>query len=162
MCLLRQVDSTCCQANLMPRGINGIVNIDKPAGMTSHDVVAVVRRISGESRVGHAGTLDPMATGVLLICMGQATRVVEYLTDHDKKYRARITLGVETDTFDATGQVIAEAPVNVMQDQIQAALDSMVGPLSQRPPAFSAIKVEGARLPEMVLAMSGVEAAPKN
>ncbi|MGE5265326.1 MAG: tRNA pseudouridine(55) synthase TruB, partial [Acidobacteriota bacterium] len=90
----------------MPRGMNGIFNVDKPAGMTSHDVVAVIRKISGESRVGHAGTLDPMATGVLLICIGQATRVAEYLTDHDKKYHARIRLGVETDTYDATGTLV--------------------------------------------------------
>ena len=86
--------------------MNGILNIDKPAGWTSHDVVAWVRRVLREKRVGHAGTLDPMATGVLLVCVGQATRVVEYLTAGQKVYRAEAQLGVTTDTYDADGEVI--------------------------------------------------------
>lgn len=139
----------------MASGINGILNIDKPAGMTSHDVVAAVRRASGESRVGHAGTLDPMATGVLLVCLGQATRVVEYLTDHDKKYRARVRLGIETDTYDATGQVVFERPVDVTLDQVTGALERFVGKLQQQPPAYSAIKKDG--VPLYKLARQGVE-----
>lgn len=139
----------------MARGINGIINVDKPAGMTSHDVVAVLRKISGESRVGHAGTLDPMATGVLLICMGQATRVAEYLTEHDKKYRARIRLGVETDTFDATGNIVSQQPVSVSREQLESALSSLVGKLAQQPPAFSAIKREG--VPLYKLARQGIQ-----
>lgn len=139
----------------MPRGMNGIFNIDKPAGMTSHDVVAVIRKASGETRVGHAGTLDPMATGVLLVCIGQATRVVEYLTDHDKKYRARIRLGIETDTYDATGTVIAERPVSATQEEVQSALGSLTGKLLQQPPAYSAIKQNG--VPLYKLARRGIE-----
>ncbi len=139
----------------MGRGINGILNIDKPAGMTSHDVVAIIRKASGESRVGHAGTLDPMATGVLLICIGQATRVVEFLTDHDKRYHARVHLGVETDTYDATGTVVAESPVSATGAQIEAALSSLSGKIAQQPPAFSAIKQNG--VPLYRLARQGIQ-----
>ena len=145
----------------MPRGItpvtsvNGILNINKPTGMTSHDVVAIVRKISGESRVGHAGTLDPMATGVLLVCIGQATRVAEYLTDHDKKYRARVRLGIETDTYDAKGAVVAEQEVHVSREQVEEALRGFVGKISQMPPAYSAIKQNG--VPLYKLARQGVE-----
>ena len=92
-------------------GLHGILNINKPAGWTSHDVVAWARRVLHEKRVGHAGTLDPMATGVLLVCVGQATRVAEYLTASQKVYRAEARLGVTTDTYDADGEVVATAPV---------------------------------------------------
>ncbi len=139
----------------MASGLNGIFNVDKPAGMTSHDVVATIRRASQSPRVGHAGTLDPLATGVLLICMGQATRISEYLADHDKKYRARIRLGIETDTYDAAGTVIAERPVDVGREQVEQALQGFVGKQSQRPPAYSAIKQEG--VPLYKLARQGVE-----
>ncbi len=139
----------------MPSGMNGIFNVNKPAGMTSHDVVAMIRRASQAPRVGHAGTLDPMATGVLLVCMGQATRIAEYLTDHDKQYRTRIRLGVETDTYDATGAVVAERPVSVTREQAELALQGFVGPLSQMPPAYSAIKQAG--VPLYKLARQGIE-----
>lgn len=145
----------------MPLGMNGIFNVDKPAGMTSHDVVAVVRKISGESRVGHAGTLDPMATGVLLICIGQATRVVEYLTDHDKKYHARIRLGVETDTYDATGTVVAEKQVSATKDQVEEALAGLSGRISQQPPAYSAIKQNGVPLYKLARQGIDVETEPR-
>lgn len=145
----------------MPLGMNGIFNVDKPAGMTSHDVVAVVRKISGESRVGHAGTLDPMATGVLLVCIGQATRVVEYLTDHDKKYHARIRLGIETDTYDATGTVVAEKQVSVTVDQIKEALAGFSGRISQHPPAYSAIKQNGVPLYKLARQGIDVETEPR-
>jgi tRNA pseudouridine55 synthase len=141
--------------------MNGIFNVDKPAGMTSHDVVAVVRKISGESRVGHAGTLDPMATGVLLICIGQATRVVEYLTEHDKKYHARIRLGVETDTYDATGTVVAEKQVSVTKDQVEEALAGFSGRISQQPPAYSAIKQNGVPLYKLARQGIDVETEPR-
>ncbi len=139
----------------MATGLNGIFNVNKPAGMTSHDVVAMIRRTSQSQRVGHAGTLDPLATGVLLICMGQATRISEYLTEHDKRYRARIRLGVETDTFDAAGSVIAERPVDVTREQVEQALVSLTGKQSQRPPAYSAIKRGG--VPLYKLARQGLE-----
>jgi tRNA pseudouridine55 synthase len=128
------------------RGLDGILNVNKAAGMTSHDVVGVVRRFSHLTRVGHAGTLDPMATGVLLVCLGTATRVVEYLTDHDKKYRARVRLGVETDTYDSTGKVVGERAVTATREQIEAALRGFVGKLDQMPPAYSAIKQNGVPL----------------
>jgi tRNA pseudouridine55 synthase len=124
--------------------MNGILNIDKPAGWTSHDVVAWVRRVLREKRVGHAGTLDPMATGVLLVCVGQATRVVEYLTAGQKVYRAEAQLGVTTDTFDADGQVTATAVVPPLTaDDLRGALAGFAGEIEQRPPAFSAIKQDG-------------------
>ena len=123
---------------------HGILNLDKPAGWTSHDVVAWVRRVLREKRVGHAGTLDPMATGVLLVCVGQATRVVEYLTAGQKVYRAEAQLGVTTDTYDADGQVIATAPVPPLTaDDLRGALAGFVGEIQQRPPAYSAIKQGG-------------------
>ena len=124
--------------------MNGILNIDKPAGWTSHDVVAWVRGVLREKRVGHAGTLDPMATGVLLVCVGQATRVVEYLTAGQKIYRAEAQMGVTTDTYDADGQVVATAPVpSLTADDLRGALAGFVGEIQQRPPAYSAIKQGG-------------------
>lgn len=135
--------------------MDGILNVNKPAGMTSHDVVSVVRNYSRLKRVGHAGTLDPLATGVLLVCLGQATRVVEYLGDHDKKYRARVRLGIETDTYDATGAVVAQRPVTATREQVQAALHGFVGKIAQRPPAYSAIKQNG--VPLYKLARQGKE-----
>ncbi len=135
--------------------MNGFFNVDKPGGMSSHAVVAAIRRASKLARVGHAGTLDPMATGVLLICVGQGTRVSEYLMDHDKKYRARVRLGIETDAYDATGAVTAERPVNVTQEQVTSALQAFVGKIEQMPPAYSAIKQQG--VPLYKLARRGVE-----
>lgn len=135
--------------------MNGILNVNKPAGMTSHDVVSVVRKISRERRVGHAGTLDPMATGVLLICLGQAVRVSEYLLDHDKKYRARVRLGIETDTYDVTGTIVAQHEVSLTREQIENALYSFTGKISQMPPAFSAVKQQG--VPLYKLARRGQE-----
>lgn len=138
------------------RAISGILNVDKPAGMTSHDVVAAVRRASGVRRVGHAGTLDPMATGVLIVCLGQATRVIEYLMDSPKTYRAEIVLGVATDTHDAEGRVTYRAPkVEVTREQVEAALSEFLGPIEQVPPMYSALKHEGK--PLYKLARQGIE-----
>ncbi|MFB0546945.1 MAG: tRNA pseudouridine(55) synthase TruB [Anaerolineae bacterium] len=123
------------------------MNIDKPAGMSSHDLVVEVRRISGEKRVGHAGTLDPMATGVLVICLGQATRVVEYLMKGRKIYRARIRLGVSTDTYDTEGNVTHSVPtVDVSLSEIEQALSSFSGQVEQLPPMYSALKYKGTPL----------------
>lgn len=145
----------------MPRGLNGILNIDKPVGMTSHDVVSIVRKYSRLQRVGHAGTLDPMATGVLLVCLGQATRVVEYLGDHDKKYRARVRLGIETDTYDATGAVVAQHAVAATREQIELALRGFIGKLDQMPPAYSAIKQGGVPLYKLARQGKPVETATR-
>jgi tRNA pseudouridine55 synthase len=126
--------------------ISGILNVDKPAGMTSHDVVDRVRQMSSQRRVGHAGTLDPLATGVLIVCLGQATRVAEYLMASDKVYQAQIRLGVTTDTHDAEGEVTATAEVDVGEEEVREALASFVGSIQQMPPMYSALKREGTPL----------------
>ncbi len=128
--------------------VDGILNIDKPQGWTSHDVVAWIRRVLKVKRVGHAGTLDPLATGVLLVCVGQATRVSEYLMASDKTYRAHIQLGTITDTYDTEGQVIESRPVPLGVDRgaIWVALGRFVGDIMQAPPAYSAIKQDGVPL----------------
>src|SRR5215831_8267941 len=123
--------------------MDGIFPIDKAAGMTSHDVVARVRRLTRQKSVGHAGTLDPAATGVLPVLLGQATRVAEYLSESGKAYRATIRFGVVTDTYDAEGRVVRESPVALTQTGIAAALPDFVGEQMQAPPAYSAIKRAG-------------------
>jgi len=125
----------------------GILNINKPSGMTSHDVVLRVRKISGQKRVGHAGTLDPLATGVLILCLGQATRVAEYLMASDKMYRARVRLGVTTDTYDTEGRVTGQAGAEgITRAQVERELSGFVGSLEQTPPMYSAIKHKGTPL----------------
>jgi tRNA pseudouridine55 synthase len=134
---------------------DGILNLDKPRGPTSHDVVDSVRALTGIRRVGHAGTLDPLATGVLLVCVGRATRVAEYLMAGQKEYRACVRLGVTTDTYDAEGQVVAKAPVEASCSQVEAALVHFRGTISQVPPMYSALKHKGTPLHR--LARRGVE-----
>ena len=125
-------------------GANGILNVNKPSGCTSFSIVALVRRLAGEKRVGHAGTLDPAATGVLPICLGQATRITEYLHDCTKEYIALIEFGTTTDTFDREGKVTCRkdtAPVTFQL--IEKSLISFQGTIEQVPPAYSAIKIKG-------------------
>lgn len=127
--------------------------------MTSHDVVSVVRRLTGQRRVGHAGTLDPLAEGVLLLCVGRATKVVEYLVEDRKCYRAEITLGASTDTYDAEGVVTARAPsVDVSFDSVEHAVAGFRGTIEQIPPRYSAIKHQGK--PFYKLARAGSDLAP--
>ena len=126
--------------------LDGFLNIDKPAGWTSHDVVAKIRRLFHMQKVGHAGTLDPAATGVLPICMGKGTKVVEYLLAADKEYRAVLRLGEETDTLDATGKVLSRSEVNVSEEDLHSVLDEFRGKIEQIPPMYSAIKVQGVPL----------------
>jgi tRNA pseudouridine55 synthase len=123
---------------------SGVVLVDKPAGMTSHDVVAIVRRASGESRIGHAGTLDPFATGLLVLLLGRATRLLPYLNGEPKTYEASIRFGSETDTDDATGAPTATAAVPTLA-AIEGALPSLTGAIDQVPPAYSAKQVGGQR-----------------
>lgn len=124
--------------------MDGILNINKAKGMTSHDVVAKVRKLLQQKRVGHAGTLDPAASGVLPICIGMGTRVAEYLSESGKAYQAEITFGVVTDTYDAEGTIIRTAnPANLTLTQIEEALPSFLGPQMQLPPRYSAIKIQG-------------------
>jgi tRNA pseudouridine55 synthase len=124
----------------------GLVVVDKPAALTSHDVVARVRRLAGTKRVGHAGTLDPMATGVLLVGIGRATRLLGHLSLHDKDYVGTIRLGQTTSTDDAEGEVLTSTPADeVTPDAVAKVVAGFVGEIKQRPPAVSAIKVDGKR-----------------
>ena len=124
--------------------LGGVLCVDKPLGMTSHDVVNRIRRTGGLRRVGHAGTLDPLATGVLLLCLGRATRLIEYMVGHDKIYETTVRLGQTTATYDAEGDVVAERPfTHLTLSQIQAALEPFRGDILQQPPIYSAIKQGG-------------------
>ena len=126
--------------------LSGFINIDKPPDMTSFDVVRVVRRAAGIRRVGHAGTLDRPATGVLPIALGPSTRLIDTLMDARKRYRATVTLGVETDTYDAAGEVQARCDASgVTRAAVEHALEAFRGDLLQTPPAFSAVKLDGER-----------------
>jgi tRNA pseudouridine55 synthase len=134
----------------------GVIALDKPAGITSHDVVDVMRRATGERRIGHAGTLDPMATGLMLLLVGRATRLERYLVGHDKRYEATIQLGSATDTLDADGTIVDVMPVPeeiVRPEVIQALLRTFLGQHEQMPPAYSAIKRDG--VPAYRLAREG-------
>lgn len=128
---------------------DGILVVDKPAGWTSHDVVAGMRKRLGIKRVGHAGTLDPAATGLLPLCVGRATRIVEYLITLPKTYQARLKLGEETDTEDATGRILETgAPAELTPDRVRSVILSFLGDSMQIPPMYAALKVDGRRLYE--------------
>lgn len=142
--------------------MDGVVNIHKIAGPTSHDIIDQVRRIFGQRKVGHAGTLDPMATGVLVVCLGKATRIVEYLTNTDKEYRAVLTLGVMTDTQDSTGEVLSESDAsNVTLNALKHAAQAFIGEIGQIPPMISAIKHEGKPLYRHAREGKTIERAPR-
>ncbi|MCX7774206.1 MAG: tRNA pseudouridine(55) synthase TruB [Clostridia bacterium] len=135
--------------------MHGILNIHKTTGMTSFDVVAKIRRLFNTKKVGHAGTLDPDAGGVLPVCVGKATKVIEYMMEKDKAYRVGLMLGAATDTQDASGHVLYENKVESSFESIEHTIKSFVGPMEQIPPMYSAIKVDGKKLYE--LARQGVE-----
>jgi tRNA pseudouridine55 synthase len=142
--------------------VDGVLIVNKPAGWTSHDVVARVRRITGEKSVGHLGTLDPMATGVLPLVLGRFTRLAQFYNDADKRYEGRIRFGFATDTYDAEGEPEApEQPVNLSLEQVRGAAATFVGRIKQLPPPFSAKKIAG--VPAYKLARKGqeVELKPK-
>jgi tRNA pseudouridine55 synthase len=136
--------------------MNGILLIDKGRGITSHDVVDRLRDITKLERIGHAGTLDPDATGLLVMCIGPATKISSLLMDGDKSYEVEFRLGIETDTFDSTGKVVAERPVSVTANQLNEVLRDFVGIQMQKPPSYSAVKVKGRKLYEY--ARKGIEA----
>ena len=141
--------------------IDGILNIIKPAGMSSFAIVSMVRSASGQRRVGHAGTLDRSAGGVLPVCLGRATRVIEFMSDVHKTYRAKVRLGVVTDTYDADGSVVEESDCSsVSREQLERLIPSFVGAIEQVPPMYSALKVGGTRLHK--LARAGVEVELKS
>ncbi|MFC2045248.1 tRNA pseudouridine(55) synthase TruB [Chloroflexota bacterium] len=130
--------------------VNGILNVNKPERKTSFDIVSLIRRLSGERRVGHAGTLDPAATGVLPICLGQGTRIVQFLVDTKKAYRAEIELGVTTSTYDASGEVVWQGDFSrISKEQAETVLNSFIGTIQQVPPMYSALKHQGRPLYEL-------------
>ncbi|NLD50123.1 MAG: tRNA pseudouridine(55) synthase TruB [Clostridiaceae bacterium] len=139
--------------------MNGILNVLKPAGMTSFDVIGYLRKILKIKKIGHTGTLDPAAVGVLPICIGKATKAIEFLMDKDKIYRAELTLGISTDTQDSTGETISIKDVSVTREQIINATNSFCGKYLQLPPMYSAIKVNGRKLYD--LARAGLEVERK-
>lgn len=129
--------------------MNGIINIYKEKGFTSHDVVAKLRGITRQKKIGHTGTLDPDATGVLPVCLGNATKLCDLLTDKDKTYETVLLLGKETDTQDITGEVIKEREVAVTEEQVREVISRFIGEIEQIPPMYSALKVNGKKLYEL-------------
>lgn len=142
-------------------GPDGVALVHKPRGITSHDAVDAVRRALGTRKVGHAGTLDPMATGLLVMGVGSATRLLRFLGDLTKTYVGEIRLGVETDTLDAEGSVVRTSPVSATRADIETAAGRLVGERLQRPPAYSAVKVGGRKLYEAARAGETLEAEPR-
>lgn len=140
----------------------GVINIVKPPGMTSHDVVSFIRRTYGIKRVGHAGTLDPAAAGVLPVFLGQATRMIEYVSDCDKSYRVELTFGYATDTGDDTGRILeSSTPPVVDAAMVQPVLQAFIGEIEQVPPMYSAIKIDGKKLYELARSGVTVERKPR-
>ena len=145
--------------------LSGVLAIDKPTGLTSHDVIATLRRATGERRIGHAGTLDPLATGVLVVLIGPATRLAQYLTGHDKSYEATVIFGATTDTLDSDGTVTgrAEVPETVLDaDVASQLLASMEGATEQVPPVYSAIKTDGVIAHRAARAGAAPDLAPRS
>ncbi|NLZ93736.1 MAG: tRNA pseudouridine(55) synthase TruB [Firmicutes bacterium] len=142
--------------------MKGVLNLLKPPGMTSHDAVSVIRRLTGIRKIGHTGTLDPGAAGVLPLCIGQATRVAEYVLEMDKIYRAELHLGVATDTEDAAGKVIEEKAVPMLNfSDVEKVMAGFVGKRMQTPPMYSALRVKGKKLYEIARQGETVERQPR-
>ncbi len=142
--------------------MNGIILVDKPQGWTSHDVVAKLRGIYQQRRIGHSGTLDPMATGVLAVFLGRGTRAVELCENDEKEYVAELLLGTVTNTQDITGEVLEQRAVNVSQPQLEQVLETFIGPQQQIPPMYSAVKIGGKKLYELARKGQNVERKPRN
>ena len=141
--------------------MDGLVLVDKPKGLSSHDVVDRVRRALGTRKVGHAGTLDPMATGLLVMGVGRATRLLRFLGDLDKEYEGTAVLGIETDTLDADGRVVRTAEPEVDEADLRSALEALTGEIDQRPPAYSAVAVGGERMYRAAREGRVLEAEPR-
>ena len=141
--------------------INGIINVYKEAGFTSHDVVAKLRGILKQKKIGHTGTLDPDAVGVLPVCLGNATKLCDMLTDKSKEYEACMLLGMTTDTQDISGTVLEEKEVLVDEVQVKEAILSFIGEYDQIPPMYSAIKVNGQKLYELARQGKEIERKPR-
>jgi len=140
---------------------DGLVVVDKPAGFTSHDVVAKLRKAYGQRKVGHAGTLDPDATGVLLVGLGRATRLLRYLSESGKAYEGCIVFGISTSTLDAAGEIVEQRPMALTRDDVERALPRFVGDIEQLPPMVSAVKIGGRRLHELARKGEEIERAPR-
>lgn len=145
----------------LKNAISGVLVVDKPIGLTSHDVVQIVRKGTNIRRAGHTGTLDPRASGVLVVLIGPAVRLSEYVSASDKRYQAVVRLGVSTDTYDADGRVDHTAPVDVTEEQFEAALKNFVGEIEQVPPPYSAVKIKGRKAYEMAREGEEVDLAPR-
>ena len=141
--------------------MNGVININKPLGITSHDVVYRLRKILSVKKIGHTGTLDPDASGVLPMCVGRATKTADMLTAKDKQYIAEVTLGARTDTLDKTGTVLETAEVNVCEEDIKEVIKKFIGDIEQIPPMYSAIKVNGKKLYELARKGEEIERKPR-
>lgn len=141
--------------------ISGVLVVDKPVGLTSHDVVQIIRKGTNIRRAGHTGTLDPRASGVLVVLIGPAVRLSEYVSASDKRYQAIIRLGTSTDTYDADGSVTGSAPVEVTESQFEDALEQFVGEIEQVPPPYSAVKLKGRKAYEMAREGEEVELEPR-
>jgi tRNA pseudouridine55 synthase len=142
--------------------MDGILVINKPSGMTSHDIIIQLRRILQEKKAGHTGTLDPDATGVLPVCLGKATKIIQYLEDNEKGYEGTMTLGVTTDTMDASGQIIkVSGTVGLKLDDVKRVSANFIGEIDQIPPMVSAIKVNGKRLYEIARQGKTIERTPR-
>lgn len=142
--------------------MNGILNVLKPPGMTSFDVVSYIRGLTKIKKIGHTGTLDPDAVGVLPICIGSATKAIEYITGKDKLYRAELTLGSSTDTQDSSGCILERREVNVLSEDIERVVKEFTGKIEQIPPMYSAVKVDGKKLYELARKGITVERKPRD
>ena len=147
--------------NSMNNQISGVLVVDKPVGLTSHDVVQIIRNGTNIRRAGHTGTLDPRASGVLVVLLGPAVRLSEYVSASDKRYQAVLRLGTRTDTYDAEGTVLESSPVNITEEQFKESLSKFVGEIEQVPPPYSAIKVQGRRSYDLARSGEEVELAPR-
>jgi tRNA pseudouridine55 synthase len=146
----------------LKNAISGVLVVDKPVGLTSHDVVQVVRKGTNIRRAGHTGTLDPRASGVLVILVGPAVRLSEYVSASDKRYQAVVRLGAATDTYDADGRIVSTSPVDkITETQFEEALQSFVGEIEQVPPPYSAVKIKGRKAYEMARQGEEIDLAPR-
>jgi len=149
------------QSSELLNAISGVLVVDKPVGLTSHDVVQVIRKGTNIRRAGHTGTLDPRASGVLVVLLGPAVRLSEYVSASDKRYQAVVHLGSTTDTFDADGTILTTSPVQIKEEDFETALRSFIGEIEQVPPPFSAVKIKGRKAYEMAREGEEVDLAPR-
>lgn len=145
----------------LKNAISGVLVVDKPVGLTSHDVVQIIRRGTNIRRAGHTGTLDPRASGVLVILIGPAVRLSEYVSASDKRYQAVIRLGTSTDTYDSDGRVLSTSPVTITEEQFEAILKQFIGEIEQVPPPYSAVKIKGRKAYEMAREGEEVDLLPR-